>query len=122
MPLRTLSGLICSEQIVEKFGIQNSPFLLSCKISEYALLVVIELHLDLGGDKVLDKLFRVSTKFDFIRFAITCLTDGDIHGFVPKDYDFKALFDYLQFLQRLHANTRGMSGDKRESIKSSIIL
>lgn len=89
MPLRTLSGLICSEQIVEKFGIQNSPFLLSCKISEYALPVVIELHLDLGGDKVLDELFPVSTKFDYIRFAITCLTGGDIHGFVPKDYDFK---------------------------------
>ena len=60
LPLRTLSGMICSEQIVEKFGIQNSPFLLSCKISEYALLVVIELHLDLGGDKVLDKLFPVA--------------------------------------------------------------
>lgn len=78
-----------SGQIIREFGIRNSPFLLSCKIREGALPAVIELHLDLGADKILDKLFPASTEFDFIRFALTCLTGGDISEFDPEDFTFK---------------------------------
>lgn len=78
-----------SHQIIEKFGVKNSPFLLSCKIRENAPPAVIELHLDLGADRILDNLFPASTEFDFIRFAITCLTGGDISEFDPKNFTFK---------------------------------
>lgn len=81
-------------QIIQRFGIGNSPFLLSCKVRAGKPPVVIELHLDLGADKVLDKLLPASADFDFIRFTISSMTGMDIRTFDPEGAIFKPFSIY----------------------------
>jgi len=72
-----LSGLVEEEkiyalgrQIVSKFGLDTTPLLVSVRCSIGELPRVIEIHLDLGGDLILDELLPASTDFDFVAFAI----------------------------------------------------
>lgn len=60
--------------IASKFNLDTTPFLVSfrCRIEDTPQ--VIEIHLDLGGDLILDKLLPASTDFDFVGFAIQVMT------------------------------------------------
>ena len=61
-------------QIVSKFGLDTTPLLVSCRCPIGGLPRVIEIHLDLGGDLILDELLPASTDFDFVAFAIHIMT------------------------------------------------
>lgn len=63
-----------AKKIVERFKIDTTSFNISCRCQTGGNPKVIEIHLDLGGDLVLDALFPESTSFDALRFAILSLT------------------------------------------------
>jgi formate-dependent phosphoribosylglycinamide formyltransferase (GAR transformylase) len=65
---RSIYGL--AQSIVDAAGVGYGPFLMSCRCTEGSVPVPIEIHLDFGGDGILDELFRMSTDFDFIKYAI----------------------------------------------------
>lgn len=59
-----------AQSIVDVTGVGYGPFSVSCRCAEGLLPVLIEIHLDFGGDDILDELFPRSTDFDFIKYAI----------------------------------------------------
>lgn len=63
-----------AREIVEGIGIETSPFTMSCRCEPGGQLRVIEIHLDFGGDRVLDELLPASSDFDFTEFAIRIMT------------------------------------------------
>ncbi len=63
-----------ADDIVNKLGLRTTPFLMSCKCEKGGFPCLIEIHLDLGGDLVLDELLPASSSFDFIKYAIDILT------------------------------------------------
>ena len=63
-----------AQDIVTTLGIGTTPFLLSCRCEDEGLPRVIEVHLDLGADRILDELLPASTDFDFVGFAIQIMT------------------------------------------------
>lgn len=72
-----LSQLIHSlaQSIVDLTGVENSPFLLSCRYSNESVLIPIEIHLDFGGDLILDELLPASSDFDFIKFTLKAIVE-----------------------------------------------
>lgn len=62
-----------SQSIVKAIKLQTSPFIISCRCQKNQQPVLIEIHLDLGGDRILEDLLPKSTNFDFIKFAITIM-------------------------------------------------
>ena len=59
-----------AQSIVDAAGVGYGPFLMSCRCAEGSVPVPIEIHLDFGGDGILDELFQMSTDLDFIKHAI----------------------------------------------------
>lgn len=59
-----------AQSAAEAAGIEYGPFLMSCRCREGASPTLIEAHLDFGGDGILDKLFPMSTDFDFIKYIL----------------------------------------------------
>jgi biotin carboxylase len=67
---KTRSIYSLAQSIVDVSGVRNSPFLMSCRSAENAAPVLIEVHLDFGGDGILDELFPKSTELDFITYTL----------------------------------------------------
>jgi hypothetical protein len=59
-----------AQSIVDASGVQNSPFLISSRYSDDSAPVPVEVHLDFGGDGILDELFPKSTDLDFIKYTL----------------------------------------------------
>ncbi|MGR3178630.1 MAG: ATP-grasp domain-containing protein [Candidatus Anammoxibacter sp.] len=59
-----------AQSIVDITGVKYSPFLMSCRYSDDCFPVPIEVHLDFGGDGILDTLLPQSTDFDFIKYVL----------------------------------------------------
>ena len=86
-----------AQNIITKFNIDTSVFLMSCRYAPDTSLSLIELHLDLGGDRILDDLLPRSSDVDFIELAIKVVTDEraevDQFNFSPTLMLFKELKD-----------------------------
>jgi len=67
-----------AEDIINKLQFQTTPFLMCCRCKKGDFPRLIEMHLDFGGDLVLDELLPVSTDFDFIKYAINILTNNPV--------------------------------------------
>jgi len=76
-----------AQSVVDITGIKDGPFLMSCKCSENSLPTLIEVHLDFGGDAIFDKLFPMSTNFDFIKHALQVIL-GISSPEIPKGIHF----------------------------------
>jgi carbamoylphosphate synthase large subunit len=63
-----------ARDIVEGIGIETSPISMSCRCEHGGQPRLIEIQLDLGAHRVLDKLLPTSSDFDFREFAIRILT------------------------------------------------
>lgn len=63
-----------AQEIVVKFQLQTTVFIMACRCRQGDLPYLIEIHLDLGGDLILDELLPASSDFDFIKYAINILT------------------------------------------------
>lgn len=62
-----------ARQIVDSFKLGTTAFNMSCRCESGGEPRLIEIHLDLGGDLVLDVLLPESTSFDVLSFAILSL-------------------------------------------------
>lgn len=62
-----------TRQVAETFELQHSPLLLSCRISEEGLAQLMEIHLDMGGDKIMDVLLPQAGQFDALAYMIKAL-------------------------------------------------
>lgn len=60
-------------QIVDSFKLDSTAFNMSCRCESGGEPRLVEIHLDLGGDLVLDALLPESTSFDVLSFAILSL-------------------------------------------------
>lgn len=63
-----------AQNIITKFNIDTSVFLMSCRYTPDKSIKLIEIHLDLGGDRILDDLMPRSSDTDFIKMAIRVIT------------------------------------------------
>lgn len=101
-----------AQNIITKFNIDTSVFLMSCRYTEDNSLKLVEIHLDLGGDRILDDLLPRSSNVDFIKLAIKVVTGEKIEqqnfNFSPKLMIFqnknKIDENYITFIS---ANSQG---------------
>lgn len=70
--------LSLAADIIKKLKLTTTVFLMSCRCTSEGKPRLIEIHLDLGGDLILDRLLPSSTDFDFIKYAISILTDNPV--------------------------------------------
>lgn len=63
-----------AKQIVDSFNLDTTAFNMSCRCESGGNPRLVEIHLDLGGDLVLDALMPESTSFDVLAFILHALT------------------------------------------------
>lgn len=80
--------LSIAKRVVQALKLDTTAFNMSCRLSKDSITKLIEIHLDLGGDLIIDALWPNSTSFDFLHYAINILTDETCTipriGFKPK--------------------------------------
>jgi hypothetical protein len=59
-----------AHRVVGVFELEHSPLLLSCRINEGHQPMLMEIHLDMGGDKILDVLLPAAGDFDALDHMI----------------------------------------------------
>ncbi len=68
-----------AKKVISSFALQNTFFNLSCRMDNKGNLALIEIHLDLGGDLILDQLIPAATDFDLLKIAISGLAGESIN-------------------------------------------
>ena len=63
-----------AKEIVSKFNIEQSPLMISFRKKDSKNLCVVEVHLDLGGDLLIEAFFSRSFSFDYLKLAIKMCT------------------------------------------------
>lgn len=61
---------ILSSKLINIFKIQRSPFMACFRANKDGLLKLIEIHLDLGGDLLMEELFPRCLSFDYHELAV----------------------------------------------------
>ena len=59
-----------SQQIMSIFKIERSAFMVSFRVDSKNNLKLIEVHLDLGGDLLIEEIFPKALPFDFLEFSV----------------------------------------------------
>ena len=67
-----------SQELIEAFNIYSSPFMSCFRANEDGELKLIEIHLDLGGDLLIEQLFPNALNFDYSETAVKMAT-GQSH-------------------------------------------
>ena len=104
-----------AQNIITKFNIDTSVFLMSCRYTHDKSLKLIEIHLDLGGDKILDDLLPKSSDIDFIDLAIKIITGEKIE---QQHSDFSPAL--MMFKDKIKSNENGTTfifANKQKSIQ-----
>jgi len=63
-----------TQKVADVFELEHSALLMSCRISEGCEPRLIEIHLDMGGDKIMDVLLPAAGTFDVLQYMIKALT------------------------------------------------
>ncbi|KKS33158.1 MAG: ATP-grasp domain protein [Parcubacteria group bacterium GW2011_GWC2_42_12] len=63
-----------AKKIVDSFKLDTTAFNMSCRCESRGTPRLVEIHLDLGGDLILDALIPESTSFDVLEFMFRALT------------------------------------------------
>lgn len=61
------------QRFTSALRIETAPCMLSFRLAPNGELYLIEAHLDLGGDRILDYLLPASTEFDALEWLVKCL-------------------------------------------------
>ena len=69
-------AILISQKLADVFGIKRSPFMASFRMAEDGSLRLIEVHLDLGGDLLMEEVFPRALSFDFKELAVR-MSAGD---------------------------------------------
>lgn len=79
--------LALAQRLVERFGLRRSAFMMAVRITPGGEPVLTEIHLDLGGDRILDDLLPASAPFDVLTHSVASLSgiasDAVSHAFQP---------------------------------------
>jgi hypothetical protein len=67
--------LALARGLIAHFGLRTTAFMMACRITPAGQPVLTEIHLDLGGDRILDDLLPASATFDVLTHAIALLTE-----------------------------------------------
>ncbi len=67
-----------ARKIIDVFGIFRSPLIISFRSQQDDYPKLIEIHLDLGGDLLIERLFPIGLNIDFLSFAIKLLAGENI--------------------------------------------
>jgi carbamoylphosphate synthase large subunit len=59
-----------SQIIISELGLIQTPFMASFRINESGTPIIIEIHLDLGGDMLIEQLYPHCLSIDFLEIAI----------------------------------------------------
>lgn len=75
-----------AEKLISIFHIERSPFMVSFRSDSEGKLRLMEVHLDLGGDLLMEELFPRALPFDFLKMSIE-MAVGIAR--CPSDYDIR---------------------------------
>ena len=75
-----------TSNIVSIFKIERSPLLVSFRPNLDGDLRIVEVHLDLGGQLVIDTLYPAALPFDFLELAVEMATENVN---IPDEYDVR---------------------------------
>ena len=65
--------ILSCKKIVDLFKIERSPLMVSFRVDKNQIPWLIEIHLDMGGDLLIEKLFPNALDFDFLGYSIRLL-------------------------------------------------
>ena len=92
-----------ANKIIDTLQLNTSPFLISFRCNTYNYCPkVIEIHLDLGGDFLIECLFPNSLNIDFLKTAIKILTQQEIN--INCQITNPTAIVFLQNTERLKMN------------------
>jgi hypothetical protein len=63
-----------STEIISNFKIERSPFMVSFRANSNNVLKLMEVHLDLGGDLLIEEIYPKAFSFDFLELAVEMAT------------------------------------------------
>jgi len=71
-PLKATEHLTCdiAKKIISKFKIKRSAFMISLRPDSNNDLKLIEVHLDIGGDLLIEAFFPKALPFNFLKLAV----------------------------------------------------
>ena len=67
-----------SKELINIFGINRSALMVSFRADSNGRLMLIEVHLDLGGDLLIEQVFPVALPYDFLELAINLLVGNKV--------------------------------------------
>ena len=79
-------ALAIGKKIVSKFKIERSAFMISLRSNSNDNLKLIEVHLDIGGDLLIETFFPKALPFDFLKLAIETAVGNAKY---PKNFKVK---------------------------------
>jgi carbamoylphosphate synthase large subunit len=97
-----------AQDVIQKLNINTSPFLMSCKYQGENLIKLIEIHLDLGGDRILEDLLPMSSDVDFIKLVIMAVTQNYAED---SNYDFAPILMIRKDKKEYYKKEYGASKD-----------
>ncbi len=104
--------LLSCKKIIEAFAINRSPLMVSFRIDKNQTPMLIEIHLDLGGDLLIEKLFPKALDFKFLEYSIQLLA-GEQPSVLNKSITPTAIiFDKGDALVNEKKNTIFQSSDR----------
>jgi len=75
-----------AKKIILKFNIERSPLAISLRPDAKNNLKLIEVHLDMGGDLLIEAFYPKALTFDYLKFAVDITTSNFKH---PIDFKIK---------------------------------
>jgi hypothetical protein len=79
-----LRVLELAQSLIGALRIGTAPFMLACRVDPGGRPRVIELHLDFGGDGILDELLPRATRFDALAYGIRLLAGEPLSLPAPR--------------------------------------
>ena len=105
-----------TNQVKNVFELEHSALMLSCRISEGRKPRLMEIHLDMGGDKILDVLLPAAGEFDALAYIIQVLAGKNIPPATPTWQPTAVVFEQGPGLisNRGHRIIHGASSEQLE--------
>jgi hypothetical protein len=112
-----------AEQIIHAFGLNSSssPFLITFRGNDSDGLFPIEVHLDLGGDLIIEELLPASTDFSFLEFALAVMMDNCNTTPVINYSGAVVLLDYARTQKKAGRKSYEVHQSKRREELQSLI-
>ena len=109
-----------AKKIISTFNIDRSAFMVSFRSDSKNNLRLMEVHLDLGGDLLIEEVYPKALPFDFLELAV-CMATGNIK--LPNNFKIKPTAIFYDQVDDL-VSDRGytvFSADSHQSLEEKIL-